>query len=102
MPLTLKALASLMGLALILLLGGCAGIPGSAGAEQSFTLMTTARTAFFANGPGELAPETYLEAGTRVRVMSSTGTMAHVQTVDGRTGWVAAGDVGAAQDPESH
>ncbi len=93
------AWVALLCLAGTLFLAGCAsGSRSAAGPDPMYTLMTTQRTAFLTQGPAQQTPDSYLDPGTRIRVLDASGGMMHVQTVDGHAGWVASSDIGPPQE----
>jgi hypothetical protein len=74
--------------------GGCATVSGGDG---EFSGIVKDRTPL-SSGPGQMVPDSYLEAGTRIRVIGHSGDYVRVQTVSGETGLVPASSIGESPD----
>lgn len=74
-------------LAAVLSLAGCASLTGG------YDLVTKNDTPLYYQGPGQEVPDTYLEKGTRVRIVQSTGAYARVETTRGIRGFVRMSDL---------
>lgn len=67
----------------------------SSGELNMYNLMITTKTGLNKLGPDQTTPpETYLSAGTRIRLIQSVGTSVEIETINGERGFVAASDVG--------
>ncbi|TFE70402.1 hypothetical protein A7Q09_03735 [Methylacidiphilum sp. Yel] len=54
-----------------------------------YTLVTKDKTPFYTQGPGEEVPDSYLEKGTRLKLLGSTGEgFVRVETTRGKKGFV--------------
>ncbi|QSR89716.1 SH3 domain-containing protein [Methylacidiphilum caldifontis] len=54
-----------------------------------YNLVTKDRTPFYTQGPGEEVPDSYLEKGTRLKLLGSTGEgFVRVETTRGKKGFV--------------
>ncbi len=84
--------------ALSLLLNGCAGFKTNN--QQEFNLMVSTRSPLYKTGPNQTTPDTYLEQGTRLRMLRIEGDSALVETTYGLQGYIAQSSVQAAgQEP---
>ena len=72
---------------LFLGLSGCATVTGG------YDLVTKIDAPLYSQGPGQEAPDTYLEKGTRVKVLQSAGNYARVETTRGIRGFVRLSDL---------
>lgn len=91
------------GLAALLILGalltGCAGSSSSSG---EFNMIVVERTPLFQQGPQQQTPpDSYLERGTRIRIVSPEGNFAKIETVMGQSGFIAADAIGPAPNENS-
>ncbi len=91
-----RCLFLLLGLAAASLMGGCATVDGG---DREFNMIVKDRTPF-TSGPNQIVPDSYLEAGSRVRIVSGAGDFVRVQTVSGDTGLVPADSL--ARNPDVH
>jgi hypothetical protein len=83
---------------LVLLLSGCAGFKTDN--QQEFNLMVSTRSPLYKTGPNQTTPDTYLEQGTRLRMLRIEGDSALVETTYGLQGYIAQSSVQAAgQEP---
>lgn len=73
--------------ALVLSLSGCASMTGG------YDLVTRNDAPLFYQGPGQEAPDTYLEKGTRVKIIQPAGSYARVETTRGIRGFVRLSDL---------
>lgn len=62
---------------------------------QEFNLITSSRTPLYKTGPAQLVPDTYLEEGTRIRMIRSEGSSILVETTYGLQGYIAGSDIKA-------
>ncbi|ACD82799.1 Hypothetical protein Minf_0744 [Methylacidiphilum infernorum V4] len=54
-----------------------------------YNLITKDRTPFYTQGPGEEVPDSYLEKGTRLKLLGTTGEgFVRVETTRGKKGFV--------------
>ncbi|MES2309134.1 MAG: hypothetical protein V4507_09785 [Verrucomicrobiota bacterium] len=88
-------------LVLSLILVGCAGFKTNN--SQEFNLITTTRTPLSKTGPLQTTPDTYLEEGTRIRMLRMEGEYALVETTYGLQGYIEASVVKSApqEQPQS-
>lgn len=68
-------------------LSGCATVAGG------YDLVTKNDAPLYSQGPGQEAPDTYLEKGTRVKILQSAGSYARVETTRGIRGFVQLSDL---------
>ncbi len=81
-----------------LLITGCAGFKTEN--QQEFNLMASTRTPLYKTGPNQTTPDTYLEQGTRLRMLRIEGDSALVETTYGLQGYISQSAVqAAAQEP---
>ena len=81
-----------------LLLSGCAGFKTDN--QQEFNLMVSTRSPLYKTGPNQTTPDTYLEQGTRLRMLRVEGDSALVETTYGLQGYIAQSSIQAAgQEP---
>lgn len=91
-----KKASLLLGLAVSLLLGGCAGMQPN-GDVQQFHLIVTKRADYYKTSPDQpTPPDGRLDEGTRIRVLSMNGEHAKVETTYGLVVWISANDIGPA------
>ncbi|WP_178087567.1 SH3 domain-containing protein [Methylacidimicrobium cyclopophantes] len=58
-----------------------------------YNLVTKDSTPFYYQGPGQEVPDTYLDKGTRVKILESAGGYARVETTRGARGFVRLSDL---------
>lgn len=81
-------------LLLLVLNFGCAGFKTNN--VQEFNLITSSRTPLYKTGPSQNVPDTYLEEGTRIRMIRPEGNSILVETTYGLQGYIAGTDIKAA------
>ncbi|WP_018291934.1 SH3 domain-containing protein [Verrucomicrobium sp. 3C] len=86
------AWATTLACLLFLSLSGCATVTGG------YDLVTKIDAPLYFQGPGQEAPDAYLEKGTRVKILQSAGNYARVETTRGMRGFVRLSDL--QQGPE--
>ncbi|CAB4243436.1 conserved protein of unknown function [Methylacidimicrobium sp. AP8] len=78
---------------LVFILAFALSFPGCASLSGGYDLVTKNDTPLYYQGPGQEVPDTYLEKGTRVRIVQSTGAYARVETTRGIRGFVRMSDL---------
>ncbi len=73
--------------ALLLSLSGCATVLGG------YDLVTKNDAPLYYQGPGQEVPDTYLDKGTRVKILQSASGYARVETTRGVRGFVRLSDL---------
>ncbi|MGD9896574.1 MAG: hypothetical protein AB7T14_05820 [Candidatus Methylacidiphilaceae bacterium] len=81
------AIFAVLACALALSLSGCATVAGG------YDSVTKDTAPFYYQGPGQEVPDTYLDKGTRVKILESSGGYARVETTRGMRGFVRFSDL---------
>jgi hypothetical protein len=74
---------------------------GCASNVAPFDSMITEKAPLYRSGPGQFTADTYLEKGTRVRVLERGDSYSRVETVTGDQGFVPSDALGSIQEETS-